>query len=70
MSNQITKEDVVKFIEEMTVLELSALVKELEETVFDRRKSLVLGKVFAEVVFPLKSNVFHRILIWRIGGKG
>jgi large subunit ribosomal protein L7/L12 len=31
MSNQITKEDVVKFIEEMTVLELSALVKELEE---------------------------------------
>jgi len=30
MSN-ITKEDVVKFIEEMTVLELSALVKELEE---------------------------------------
>ena len=31
MSNQITKEDVVKFIENMTVLELSALVKELEE---------------------------------------
>ena len=31
MSNQITKEDVVKFIEGMTVLELSALVKELEE---------------------------------------
>lgn len=31
MSNQITKEDVVKFIESMTVLELSALVKELEE---------------------------------------
>jgi large subunit ribosomal protein L7/L12 len=31
MSNQITKEDVVKFIECMTVLELSALVKELEE---------------------------------------
>jgi large subunit ribosomal protein L7/L12 len=31
MSNQITKEDVVKFIEEMTVLELSVLVKELEE---------------------------------------
>ncbi len=30
MSN-ITKEDVVKFIENMTVLELSALVKELEE---------------------------------------
>jgi large subunit ribosomal protein L7/L12 len=27
----ITKEDVVKFIEEMTVLELSELVKELEE---------------------------------------
>jgi large subunit ribosomal protein L7/L12 len=27
----ITKEDVVKFIENMTVLELSALVKELEE---------------------------------------
>jgi large subunit ribosomal protein L7/L12 len=31
MSNQITKEDVVKFIESMTVLELSTLVKELEE---------------------------------------
>jgi large subunit ribosomal protein L7/L12 len=31
MSNQITKEDVVKFIEGMTVLELSELVKELEE---------------------------------------
>jgi large subunit ribosomal protein L7/L12 len=31
MSDQITKEDVVKFIENMTVLELSALVKELEE---------------------------------------
>ena len=31
MSGKITKEDVVKFIEEMTVLELSALVKELEE---------------------------------------
>ncbi|MDO9558352.1 MAG: 50S ribosomal protein L7/L12 [Syntrophales bacterium] len=30
MSKQITKEDVVKFIEEMTVLELSELVKELE----------------------------------------
>jgi large subunit ribosomal protein L7/L12 len=30
MSNQITKEDVVKFIESMTVLELSELVKELE----------------------------------------
>ncbi|HQN70160.1 MAG TPA: 50S ribosomal protein L7/L12 [Smithella sp.] len=31
MSDKITKEDVVKFIEEMTVLELSALVKELED---------------------------------------
>jgi large subunit ribosomal protein L7/L12 len=31
MSNSITKEDVVAFIENMTVLELSALVKELEE---------------------------------------
>jgi large subunit ribosomal protein L7/L12 len=31
MSNQVTKEDVVKFIEKMTVLELSELVKELEE---------------------------------------
>jgi ribosomal protein L7/L12 len=31
MSSKITKDDVVKFIEEMTVLELSALVKELEE---------------------------------------
>jgi large subunit ribosomal protein L7/L12 len=31
MSDKITKEDVVKFIEGMTVLELSALVKELEE---------------------------------------
>jgi large subunit ribosomal protein L7/L12 len=31
MSNHITKEDVVKFIGGMTVLELSALVKELEE---------------------------------------
>jgi large subunit ribosomal protein L7/L12 len=30
MANEITKEDVVKFIEGMTVLELSALVKELE----------------------------------------
>lgn len=29
--SQITKEDVVKFIEGMTVLELSQLVKELEE---------------------------------------
>jgi large subunit ribosomal protein L7/L12 len=31
MAEQITKEDVVKFIENMTVLELSELVKELEE---------------------------------------
>ena len=31
MSDQITKEDVIKVIENMTVLELSALVKELEE---------------------------------------
>jgi large subunit ribosomal protein L7/L12 len=31
MSDKITKDDVVKFIEQMTVLELSALVKELEE---------------------------------------
>lgn len=31
MSNQITKEDVIKFIEGMTVLELSELVKELED---------------------------------------
>jgi len=31
MSGKITKDDVIKFIEEMTVLELSALVKELEE---------------------------------------
>lgn len=31
MADQISKEDVVKFIENMTVLELSALVKELEE---------------------------------------
>jgi large subunit ribosomal protein L7/L12 len=31
MAEQITKEDVVKFIESMTVLELSELVKELEE---------------------------------------
>lgn len=30
MAGQITKEDVVKFIEEMTVLELSEFVKELE----------------------------------------
>lgn len=30
MSKQITKEDVIKFIEGMTVLELSELVKELE----------------------------------------
>jgi large subunit ribosomal protein L7/L12 len=30
MANAITKEDVVKFIEGMTVLELSELVKELE----------------------------------------
>lgn len=30
MANEITKEDVVKFIEGMTVLELSQLVKELE----------------------------------------
>jgi len=33
MSNEITKEDVVKFIEGMTVLELSELVKELEQKV-------------------------------------
>lgn len=31
MADQITKEDVVNFIANMTVLELSALVKELEE---------------------------------------
>jgi large subunit ribosomal protein L7/L12 len=31
MANEIKKEDVVKFIEGMTVLELSELVKELEE---------------------------------------
>jgi large subunit ribosomal protein L7/L12 len=31
MANGITKDDVVKFIEGMTVLELSQLVKELEE---------------------------------------
>ncbi|MEN6321790.1 MAG: 50S ribosomal protein L7/L12 [Syntrophaceae bacterium] len=31
MASQITKDDVIKFIEGMTVLELSELVKELEE---------------------------------------
>ncbi len=31
MASKITKDDVIKFIEEMTVLELSELVKELEE---------------------------------------
>ena len=31
MAATITKEDVVKFIESMTVLELSEMVKELEE---------------------------------------
>jgi large subunit ribosomal protein L7/L12 len=31
MANEITKDDVVKFIEGMTVLELSEFVKELEE---------------------------------------
>ena len=31
MANELTKEDVVKFIEGMTVLELSELVKELEQ---------------------------------------
>jgi len=31
MANQTTKEDVIKFIESMTVLELSQLVKELED---------------------------------------
>jgi large subunit ribosomal protein L7/L12 len=31
ITNKITKEDVVEFIEGMTVLELSELVKELEE---------------------------------------
>ncbi|MCX7634161.1 MAG: 50S ribosomal protein L7/L12 [Syntrophales bacterium] len=31
MASSITKEDVVKFIESMTVLELSELVKELEQ---------------------------------------
>lgn len=31
MTNKITKDDVIKFIEGMTVLELSELVKELEE---------------------------------------
>ena len=31
MASQITKEDVIKFIEEMTVLDLSELVKELEQ---------------------------------------
>jgi large subunit ribosomal protein L7/L12 len=31
MTSQITKDDVIKFIEGMTVLELSELVKELEE---------------------------------------
>ena len=30
MANEITKEEVVKFIDEMTVLELSELVKALE----------------------------------------
>jgi large subunit ribosomal protein L7/L12 len=31
MASKITKDDVIKFIEEMTVLELSELVKQLEE---------------------------------------
>ena len=31
MATNITKEDVIKFIENMTVLELSEMVKELEE---------------------------------------
>ena len=31
MANEMTKEDVIKFIEGMTVLELSELVKELEQ---------------------------------------
>ena len=38
MANEITKEDVVKFIEGMTVLELSELVKELEAEVWRKRR--------------------------------
>ena len=38
MANEITKEDVVKFIEGMTVLELSELVKELETEVWRKRR--------------------------------
>ena len=47
----------------------ATMIEKLEETGFDCRKSLVLGKVFTEVVFSLKPNVFNRILIGRIGGK-
>jgi hypothetical protein len=46
------------------------LIQELVKARFDRCKGLILGKMFAEIIFSLKPDVFHRILIWGVGGKG
>ena len=51
MSSKIAKEDVVKFIEEMTVLELSELVKELEEK-FGVSAAAPMAMAQAELGFP------------------
>lgn len=48
----ITKDDVVKFIEGMTVLELSALVKELEEKFGVSAAAPMMAAVAARVPPP------------------
>lgn len=45
------------------------MMQEMGKALFDRRKSLVLGKVFAKMGFPLKPNVLHGILIGSIRRK-
>ena len=55
----ITKDDVVKFIEGMTVLELSALVKELEEK-FGVSAAAPMMAAVARLRLGLTIFAFHR----------
>ena len=41
----------------------------MEEARFDLSKSLVRGKMFAEVIFGLQPDILHWVLLRRIGGK-
>jgi large subunit ribosomal protein L7/L12 len=70
MSN-ISKEDVVKFIEDMTVLELSGFVKELEERfgVSAAAPMAMMAMPAAEAAAPVEEQTEFSVIITGVGDK-